>query len=66
MVKGRDLIVIADHLAISMKKQNPRPFVMSHVKATGDGGPSHNSHGEVESIFRAGSKVLAGIKNELQ
>jgi hypothetical protein len=48
-----------------MKKENPRPFALSHVKATGDGDSALNFYGKIEGVRGTRSKILAGIKNEL-
>jgi hypothetical protein len=38
---------------------------MPHVKAARDGNTVPNPYGEVKGIFRAGSEILARIKNKL-
>ncbi len=37
VVKTRNLVIIAHDLAIPVEIQNPRPFAMARVEATGDG-----------------------------
>ena len=39
---------------------------MPHIEATKDGRTLSDLYGEVEAIFRAEGKVLAGIKNKSQ
>jgi hypothetical protein len=65
MIKGRDLIIIAHHLAIAVKKKNPWPFVLAHVKTTRDGDTVRNPYGEVKAISMAWGKIFTGIKNKL-
>jgi hypothetical protein len=65
VVKRRNLVIIAYHLSIPVEVQNPRPFAMARVKAAEDGNIVPNRHREVEGIFRAGGKILPGIKDEL-
>ena len=65
MIKGRDLIVIAHHLTVPMKKKDPWPFVLAHVKATRDGYAVRDPYGEVEGISRAWGEILTGIKDKL-
>jgi len=65
MVKRRNLVIIAYDLAIPVEIQNPRPFAMACVKSAGDGDIIPDRNREVEGIFRAGGKILSGIKDEL-
>jgi hypothetical protein len=63
MIKGRDLIVVAHHLTISVEKQNPRPLRMAHVKSAGDRGLVLNRNGDVKGILRTRGDILTGIKD---
>jgi len=65
MIEGGDLIIIAHHLAVPVKKKNPWPFVLAHVETTRDGYTVRNPYGEVKAVSRAWGKIFAGIKNKL-
>src|SRR4030042_4515550 len=65
MVEGGDLIIIARHLAVPVKKKNPRPFALAHVETTRDGYTVRNPYGEVKGVSRARGKIFTGIKNKL-
>jgi hypothetical protein len=65
MVKEGDLIIIAHHLAVPVKKKNPWPFVLAHVETTKDGYTVRNPYGEVKGVPRAWGEIFTGIKNKL-
>jgi hypothetical protein len=65
MIQGGDLIIIAYHLTVSMKKENPGPFVMALVKAGNNRNVVLDGGRKVESIASARGDVLTGIKNEV-
>jgi hypothetical protein len=65
MIKRRDLIIIAHDLAIAVKKKNPWPFVLAHVKTTRDGNAVSHPNKKVKSISRARGEIFTGIKNKL-
>jgi hypothetical protein len=65
MIEGRDLIIIAHHFAISVKKQDPWCFVVAHVETAGDENTSPNRYREVKGILGTGSKVLPRIEDVL-
>jgi hypothetical protein len=66
MIKGRDLIVIAHHFAISVKEQDPWSLGVAHVETAQDENTFPSPDREVKGILRTGSKVLPGIKDVLQ
>jgi hypothetical protein len=65
MVKEGDLIIIAHHLAVPVKKKNPWPFVLAHVETARDSYAIRNPYGKIKGISRAWSKIFARIKNKL-
>jgi len=65
MIKGRDLVIIAHHLAVPVKEKDPWPFVLSHVETTRDGDTARHPYGEVKGVSRARGKIITGIEDEL-
>jgi hypothetical protein len=65
MIKGRDLVIIAHHLAVPVKKKDPGPFVLSHVETTRDSDTARHPYGEVKGVSRARGKIITGIEDEL-
>jgi hypothetical protein len=65
MIDGGDLIIIAHHLAVPVKKKNPWPFALARVETTRDGYIVRNPYGEVKGVSRAWGKIFTGIKNKL-
>jgi hypothetical protein len=65
MIKWRDLVIIARHLAIAVKKKDPWPFVLAHVETTRDRDTVRHRYREVKGVSRAWGKILTGIENEL-
>jgi hypothetical protein len=65
MIKGGDLIIIADHLAVAVEKKDPWPFVLAHVETTGEGDTFRHPYEEVKGVSRARGKIFTGIKNKL-
>jgi hypothetical protein len=65
VIKGRNLIIIAYHFTVPVKKKNPWPFALTHVKATSDGDTARDPYGEVKGIPRAWGKIFTGIKDKL-
>jgi hypothetical protein len=65
MIKGRDLIVIAHHFAISVKEQDPWSFGVAQVETARDENTFPYRHRMVKGILRTGSEVLTGIEDVL-
>jgi hypothetical protein len=65
MIKGRDLIIIAHHLAVPVEKKDPWPFVLAQVETARDGDTVRHPYEEVKGVSRAWGKIITGIEYEL-
>jgi hypothetical protein len=64
MVQRGDGVILADHLAVAVEKEDPRLLRVSYIETAGDRDSRIHGDGKIKGVLWARGGILPGIENK--